>query len=64
MSVSCTSYTPTEKALRIFVPEKNTEIKIVGTKVVPEFLLALPVIALVFTTMVVALRLFNKGNLF
>ena len=51
------SSTPTERTLQIVVPSKTTEIKIVGTQVVPEFPVAMLAIAGVFTAMIAAYRL-------
>lgn len=51
------SSTPTDRTLQILVPETTTQIKIVGTQVVPEFPIVMLAIASVFASMVVAYRL-------
>jgi len=49
--------TPRERTLQIVVPNGTTEIEIVGTQVIPEFPVAMLVIAAVFTSMIAAFRL-------
>ncbi len=56
------SSTPTERTLEIVVPDKTTRIEIVGTKVIPEFPVAMLVIASVFTAMIAAYRLRTRFN--
>ncbi len=51
------SSTPTERTLRIVVPDTTTQIKIVGTQAIPEFPFALLAITAVFTAMIVGYRL-------
>ncbi len=51
------SSTPTERTLEIVVPRQTTEIEIVGTQVVPEFPLAMLVIAAIFGSMIATYRL-------
>lgn len=51
------SSTPTDRTLQILVPETTTQIKIVGTQVVPEFPIAMLAIASVFSAMIIAYRL-------
>lgn len=51
------SSTSTERTLQIAVPVDTTEIEIFGTQVVPEFPVAMLVIAGIFTTMIAAYRL-------
>ncbi len=55
-----TSSTPTDRTLRIVVPDTATQIKIVGTQAVPEFPFALLVIAITFTGMITVYRLRNR----
>ena len=52
-----TSSTPTERTLEIVVPAKAMIMEIVGTKVVPEFPIAMLAIASVFSAMIIAYRL-------
>ncbi|MGH9878870.1 MAG: cupredoxin domain-containing protein [Nitrososphaerales archaeon] len=49
--------TPKERTLEIVVPNGTTEIEIVGTQVIPEFPVAMLIIAAVFTSMIAAFRL-------
>jgi len=49
--------TSTERTLQIAVPVDTTEIEIFGTQVVPEFPVAMLVVAGIFTTMIAAYRL-------
>lgn len=52
-----TSSTPTERTLEIVVPAEAMLIEIMGTKVVPEFPIAMLAIASVFSAMIIAYRL-------
>ena len=49
--------TPKERTLEIVVPNGTTDIEIVGTQVIPEFPVAMLIIAAVFTSMIAAFRL-------
>jgi plastocyanin len=49
--------TVSERTLEIVVPNGTTEIEIVGTQVIPEFPIAMLIIAAVFTSMIAAFRL-------
>ncbi len=52
-----TASTPTERTLEIVVPNGTTEIEIVGTQAMPEFPVAMLIIATVFTSMIAVFRL-------
>ncbi len=56
-----TSSTANERTLRIVVPETTTQIKIVGTQAIPEFPVAMLVIAGVFSAMIAAYRLRTRS---
>jgi hypothetical protein len=49
--------TPKERTLEIVVPNGTTDIEVVGTQVIPEFPVAMLIIAAVFTSMIAAFRL-------
>jgi len=49
--------TPRERTLQIVVPNGTTEVQVVGTQVIPEFPVAMLIIAAVFTSMIAAFRL-------
>jgi len=52
-----TASTPKERTLEIVVPNGTTEIEIVGTQAIPEFPMAMLIIATVFTSMIAVFRL-------